>query len=147
MAEKKEKAVSVAIRLSVSTIKRVDHYAREYWCGEKTTRTEALRSLIDGALHDFEITAMRREALRKSLPARSANISAAYTKEAYRVEVLHIGAPSNYQPSHGKRFSDLEEAREYYDSLDNVPQGMRKELQRRTPGKMRYEAIEIEVNR
>ena len=144
---KKEKMISVSFKISEATCKRVDRFAREYWLSEESTRSEAIRILIDDALRDFEEREKRREALRKSLPARSANIHAAYTKEAYRVEVLNLGQPSNYQPSHGKRFSDLEEAREYYDSLDDIPQGKRKELQRRVAGKMRYEAIEIEVGR
>jgi len=110
------------------------------------TRASALRLLIDSSLHEHEMTELRREALRKSLPARISNTRTSYTKEAYRVEVLDIGAPSNNQCSTGQRFSGLEEAREHYDALD-VPQGKRKELQRRSAGKMRYEAIEIEAGR
>jgi hypothetical protein len=144
---KKEKTISVALRLSMSTLKRVDQYARVWDSdSEAMGRASALRHLIESSLHDYEMTELRRAALRKSLPARREAIRAVYTKEAYRVEVLDLGAPSNNQCSTGQRFFDLEQAREHYDSLD-VPQGKRKELQRRLAGKMRYEPIEIEAKR
>lgn len=141
---KKEKTISVTIKLSASMLKRVDRFALSW--SPDLPRSTVLRDLIEMSLHDHEMTEMRRAALRKTLPERSANIRAAYTKESYRVEVLLIGAPSNNQCSTGQRFSSLEEAREYYDSLE-ATQGHRKELQRRSPGKMRYEPIEIEAGR
>lgn len=143
---KKEKVISVAIRLPVSVLKRVDRYARKWDPDSKMARATALRILIDSSLHENDMTEMRREALRKSLPARKESLRTTYTKEAYRVGVLDIGEPSNKQFFDGPRFSDLAEAREHYDSLE-VPRGKRKELQRRLAGKMRYEPVEIEAGR
>jgi hypothetical protein len=143
---KREKIVSVNFKLPASTLKRVDRYALVYDAPDNLARSTALRFLIEDGLRQYELTEKRRAALRVSLPTRSASIRAAYTKEAYRVEALDMGAPSNNQCSTGQRFSDLKEAREYYDSLEVIP-GRRKELQRRSPGKMRYEPIEIEVGR
>jgi Ni,Fe-hydrogenase I large subunit len=64
-------------------------------------------------------------------------------EEAYRVQVIHVSGAY----THGAQFSNIEDARDYYDSIDEGsgflrPGGCRKELQRRPAGKSRYETIE-----
>lgn len=58
-------------------------------------------------------------------------------EESYRVQVIR---PDGIH-THGSQFSSIESSRAYYDALD-IP-GSRKELQRRSAGKSRYETLEL----